>query len=138
MCGAFLYRLSRFLPGGAYYRQQPQKQKEEMDNHLRFLTLGNLLKAWPGWALKAKVRLALRVKPMVKKWFLKYVRRCLHTWLSNFSPFSCRLRQTNLQASYKQPGAAASLLIGMPCQPLLCAALNNFQTFASFASVSKL
>ena len=42
MCGAFLYRLSRFLPGGAYYRQPPQKQKEEMDNHLRFLTLGNL------------------------------------------------------------------------------------------------
>ena len=127
MCGAFLYRLSRFLPGGAYYRQPPQKQKEEMDNHLRFLTLGNL-KGLPGWALKAKVRLALRVKPMVKKWFLKYVRRCLHTWLlllSNFSPFSCRLRQTNLQqASYKQPGAA-SPLIGMPCQPLLCAALKK-------------
>ena len=50
MCGAFLYRLSRFLPGGAYYRQQPQKQKEEMDNHLRFLTLGNLKGlAWLGF-----------------------------------------------------------------------------------------
>lgn len=49
-----------------------RKGKKETDNHLRFLTLGNLKGL--GFKGRQQSQSCFKVKPMVKKWFfLKYV-----------------------------------------------------------------